>query len=513
MSQVLKYLCCFLFTVFLFSCNQEESAKTVTNEELSQIKNDLDLSKFSSVNITSNIEVNWKNSSKITNSGFTIYEIQANEKSVSSLQSNFLQNQLKYQIIQIEADEKLYSYFVEIYSNKESDIYPESIAKLGNFTGTLNTFSLKGENLGSVAVSNGQAKNISENTSLDVLTKAINSFSNNNNITKKIPLCDKTYTQTVYEDSDRFQVWTVGTTLITIKYLGTVRTTTTVLLPYPCDGSVDKEVLVLHRINQYTHIGGGSYTTNGVATAQRIEDNINGNALDPCTKAVLDKMKSLQQSDIASMINRFNPPASPFNINMSVGQIKDNDPAVWAQTTPVNGLYTNVNMVFSQDYINGVGNVNRPTDLSIATTMAHEIIHAYLISLLEEDKNCGTQGICDFPTVYDAYVEYTISKDKNNTLLARAHHELIANNYVYSIAATIQEFHTGKTVNSGFPYQVYLDIAWGGLQGTYIFNETYPNDPTHKNYKDRERILGRINAEKFGSEYGIYAPLGTPCKK
>jgi hypothetical protein len=511
MSQLLKYLFCFLFAVFLTSCNHEESVKIVSNEELNQIKNDLDLSKFSSVNITSNIEVNWKNSNKIKNEDFTIYEIQANEKSISSLQSDFLQNQLKYQIIQIEENEKLHSYFVEIYSNKESELYPETIANLSNFTGTLNTFSLKGENLGSVAVSNGQAKNISENTSLDVLTKAINSFSNNSNITKKIPLCDKTYTQTVYEDSDRFQVWTVGTTLITIKYLGTVRTVTTVLLPYPCDGSVDKEVLVLHRINQYTHVGGASYTTIGIATAQRIEDNINGNALDPCTKAVLDKMKNLQQSDIASMINRFNPPASPFNINMSVGQVTDQND--FAQTTKTKGSKTDVNMVFNQDYINGVGNINRPTDLSIATTMAHEIIHAYMISLLEEDKYCGTQGICDFPTVYDAYVKQIASKDKNSTLLVDAHHEVIANNYVYAIAATVQEFHTGQTINSGFPYQVYLDIAWGGLTNTYIFDKIYPNDPNHKNFKDRERILARIIAEKNGSQYGIISPLGTPCKK
>jgi hypothetical protein len=514
MNQILKYICCFLFTVFLLSCNNEESVTKATNEELNQIKKDLDFSKFSSLNITSNIEVNWKDTYKITNAGFTIYETQANEKSVSSLQSDFLQSQLKYEIILIEIDEKRYSYFVEIYSNKDSEIFPETITKLSNFTGTLNTFSLKGENLGSVAVINGQAKNISENSNLDILTNAISSFSKNNTITKKIPLCDKTYSQTVYQDADRFEVWTVGTTLITIKYVGTVRTSSTVLLPYPCDGSVDKDVLVLHRINQYTHIGAGSYNTNtAIAAAQRIEDNINGYALDPCTKTILDKLKSLQQSDIASMINRFNPPTSPFNITMSVGQVKDNNPNNWAQTSAVDGQYRNIKMVFNQDYINGKDNPNRPTDLSIATTMAHEIIHAYLISLLEEDKHCGTQGICDFPTVYDAYVQQKITNDKSGTLLANAHHEVIANNYVYAIAATIQEFHTGQTVNSGFPNQVYLDMAWGGLRDTEVFNKNYPNDPTHKNYKDRERILARINTEKFGSQYGITSPLGTPCKK
>jgi hypothetical protein len=504
----------FLFTVFLFSCNHEEYGKTVTNEELNQINNDLDLSKFSNVNIAANIEVNWKNTNKITNQGFAIYETQVNEKTISSLQSNFLQDQLKYKLIQIEADEKLYSYFVEIYSSKNSEIYPETITKLGNFTGTLNTYSLKGENLGSVAVTNGLAKNISESTGLDVLTKAINSFANNSALTEKIPLCDKTYSQTVYQDADRFEVWSVGTSIITIKYVGTVRIKSTILLPYPCDGPVDRDVLVLHRINQYYNVGAGKYTTStGVGAAQRIESNINGNALDPCTKAVLDKMKILKQSDIASMINRFNPAKSAFNINMSTGMVKDNNPNTWAETKAVGGVYTDINMVFNQDYINGKDNQNKPTDLSVATTMAHEIIHAYVISLLQEDKTCGTSGICDFPSIYDAYVQQKITNDKSGTLLPDAHHELIANNYVYAIAATIQEFHTGQTVNSGFPSQVYLDMAWGGLDKTSIFNKIYPNDPTHNNYKDRERILARINAERLGSQYGITSPLGTPCKK
>lgn len=156
-------------------------------------------------------------------------------------------------------------------------------------------------------------------------------------------------------------------------------------------------------------------------------------------------------------------------------------------------------------------NANRPTDLSVATTMSHEIIHAYLISLLEENKSCGASGICDFPTIYDAYVQQQITKDKE--LSVNENHELIAKNYVNAIASAIQEFHTGKSVDSGFPSQVYLDMAWGGLTGTYIFDKNYPNDPNHKNYKDRERILARINTEKLGSEYGVNLPVGTPCKK
>ncbi|WP_166920595.1 hypothetical protein [Flavobacterium poyangense] len=158
----------------------------------------------------------------------------------------------------------------------------------------------------------------------------------------------------------------------------------------------------------------------------------------------------------------------------------------------------------------GNGNPNPPTDLSVATTMAHEIVHAYLISLLNDNLICGTSEICDFPTVYEAYVQHQITKDK--TILPAAHHELIADKYVNTIASTIQEFHTGISVDSGFPNQVYLDMAWGGLLRTEIFNKNYPNNPTHKNFKDRERILRRITAERNGSEYGIISPLGTSCK-
>lgn len=242
-----------------------------------------------------------------------------------------------------------------------------------------------------------------------------------------------------------------------------------------------------------------------------IEDQIIDTELDPCTKDILNKLKNLEGGDIAKMIERFSPTGSIFTINMSTGQVtKPND---LAQTKKVNGSNTDISMVFNEDYINGKNNINPPTDLSVATTMAHEVIHAYLISLLEENKSCGALAICDFPTIYDAYVQQQIEKDKIKAIFPDAHHELIASHYVNAIASTIGEFHTGEPVTSGYPRQVYLDMAWGGLTGTYAFNKTYPNDPNDKNYKQRERIFNRINTEKLGSQYGVNFPVGTPCKK
>jgi hypothetical protein len=58
-------------------------------------------------------------------------------------------------------------------------------------------------------------------------------------------------------------------------------------------------------------------------------------------------------------------------------------------------------------------------------------------------------------------------------------HEIIANKFVNIIASTVQEFHTGESINSGYPMQAYLDLAWAGLVGTSIY-KNYPNDQNHK---------------------------------
>jgi hypothetical protein len=235
----------------------------------------LSLTKFSNVNIAENVEVNWQSVNETKKNNFTISEVAASEKHVSTIQSVFLQNHLKYEIIQIENAGQLKSYFLEIYSNKESIAY-RTITDLNNYSGTFNVFELNGENLGSVAVFNGKAKDISKDGSLAFLAQTINSFSVNSGATNKIPLCDNTYTQVVHQYNDRYEVWTVGTTIITIKYVGTTHTTITTVLPYPCDGVVDREALIIQRIGTYSYKNGS-----GAGSASTILINIEGEKVDP----------------------------------------------------------------------------------------------------------------------------------------------------------------------------------------------------------------------------------------
>jgi hypothetical protein len=119
MKRILKCLF-FLVALFLLSCSNEEQDRNTEKESLNQVKNNLDLSEFSNINISYNVEVNWENIKRTTKEGFKIIEISAHEKTTSTLKSDFLQEHLKYQIIQIENAGELNSCLVEIYSNKES---------------------------------------------------------------------------------------------------------------------------------------------------------------------------------------------------------------------------------------------------------------------------------------------------------------------------------------------------------------------------------------------------------
>jgi hypothetical protein len=266
--------------------------------------------------------------------------------------------------------------------------------------------------------------------------------------------------------------------------------------------------------NPYGTGGGGSGSTStgnqqSDYNAQKIEENINDDKLDPCTKNVVEKLKNLSNvGDIAAMLKRFSAAGSIFNINMTLGKMEKSRDLAETRKTP--GSSTDINIVLNEDYIKGVAYPNPPTDLSVAHTIVHEIIHAYLTSLLTQHIACGSSDICDFPVVYDAYVQQQITKYQTPV---DPQHVETSEKYINAIACTLQEFNTGQTVTSGFPSQAYIDLAWGGLTDTYVFNKTFPNDSSHKNYADRQRIINRTNSEKLGNVAGQSSPLGTPCKK
>lgn len=80
--------------------------------------------------------------------------------------------------------------------------------------------------------------------------------------------------------------------------------------------------------------------------------------------------------------------------------------------------------------------------------------------------------------------------------------------YVDAIASALEEYQWNDT---GIPStladkQVFLDMAWSGLQGTDVYNKK-----SQEGIIDNTRITARIGAEQNGVySQGQYA-IGKPC--
>lgn len=247
-------------------------------------------------------------------------------------------------------------------------------------------------------------------------------------------------------------------------------------------------------------IGGGS--SGGSANWNRVEQ-IKDNNLDPCGKSALEKLKNLKQNDITKMLQRFGGPISPYDVTMQKGPVLGG-PSVFGQTIKLSD--NNYQITINQDYLNGVIDSepnSPPTDLSVATTLIHEIIHAYFLSIIDQQKSTGNSSLSDFPTLFEAYVRSTNPGSPSNDM-ADAHHAEIANRYVDIMASALQEFNTGTPVASGAAQQMYKDLAWGSLQGTPIYNAKL-------SAADKDRIAQRKTVEARNKSRGNQNPQGKPC--
>jgi hypothetical protein len=270
---------------------------------------------------------------------------------------------------------------------------------------------------------------------------------------------------------------------------------------YPCESQYSNDEIHIPYIRK-------SYKTINYEISDVLEEKIDYTLLDTCPKAIMDKLKNAANNDIKVIYEKLGV-GDVYAITMTTGTMKDVNNI--AET--IKNSKNSYNITISSNYLNGVrswGTDSPPTDLSIATTITHEIIHAYLLSVVDGYNVDSTNENTPFPALYDAYEKKKTTAGSQADVYAQ--HEIIANKFVNIIASTVQEFHTGESINSGYPMQAYLDLAWAGLVGTSIYKRNYPNDQNHKNYAARGRIENRIVAETYNSSRGDQNPLGKPCK-
>ncbi len=233
-----------------------------------------------------------------------------------------------------------------------------------------------------------------------------------------------------------------------------------------------------------------------------IQKNIDATALPPCAQNIVNNIKNLTQNDFAKIIALLGGANSPYTVNIvpvPTSFFGLNPPL--ANTTisqlPNSTLFDYTINIDSQYLTSG-------TQLSIATTILHELIHAYFFSLVANQYVNSNPALNAFPQLWDYYV----TNSANMTPGGSPQHLVIAQSYRNILATAFQEFDTGVTLSNGqIPQQLYTDLAWGGLSGTPPYNSL--------SQSVKDRITAVNSAEETNTsqtENGVtHTPAGVPC--
>ena len=232
----------------------------------------------------------------------------------------------------------------------------------------------------------------------------------------------------------------------------------------------------------------------GLLRGNMIEDDIIDNNLEPCTKSILNDLKSLEQNDIARIIARFGSPSSKYDWEVKTG----------TPTNPINAAETDWNRDSNSDAIPfeyetkvKLSYINQATEISIVRTILHEMLHTYILSLVDDSTiPPGSIDIYNFPLLWNALVDNTYNNNPN--LL---HHEIISRHFIDPIKDALKEWDEGRQ-----PDQYYDDLAWGALEETSSFNNLFPVGSS-----DRDRILDTNRAEDTNSNQNGINPKGSSC--
>jgi hypothetical protein len=116
------------------------------------------------------------------------------------------------------------------------------------------------------------------------------------------------------------------------------------------------------------------------------------------------------------------------------------------------------------------------TNLSIARTIIHEMVHAYLSLYFRHEQ---VEAIKDYPSMYSAW------RIKRYPDCNRIQHDEIEKTFLSDIAAALKEY--GEKTNVDANDVTYSDLAWGGLnvQNTRLLTA-----------KEKRRIQNRIAKEQ-----------------
>ena len=170
---------------------------------------------------------------------------------------------------------------------------------------------------------------------------------------------------------------------------------------------------------------------------------------------ILNKVHALQLGKVGALVAQFDT-SKNWNWILAEGSLPENTNAVTQLSTE--GAYTIIDM----------DKLKYATDLSLARTIIHEMVHAHLLlSFIYKNVNASVE----YPGIVRAWAA-TPTPDYN-----AIQHQEMAESFVDDIALALKEYNYYE--NRFTDNSVYIDLAWGGLD--------FENNVSLNDY-DRKRI-------------------------
>ena len=226
-----------------------------------------------------------------------------------------------------------------------------------------------------------------------------------------------------------------------------------------------------------------------------IEDEIVDANLDDCSKGILGELKTLQSTDIAEVIKRFGDLNAPYD-----WEIKTETPTNPNHAAETNWVLDSNGQGTPYDYLTVIDPVykNQATKTAIARTILHEMLHAYILSHIDDVQSENTSDFIEFRELWKM-IQKDLTGFNNNP--EPVHHEFMANKFIPPLKDALKEWDNSSQSN-----QYYEDLAWGALIKTDTFDNLHPSGSTSRN-----RIINTNAAEDTNSVQGSISPKGSPC--
>ena len=199
-------------------------------------------------------------------------------------------------------------------------------------------------------------------------------------------------------------------------------------------------------------------------------------------KQILAGITTLKAGKIGAIVNIFLGNVTTWSWVITEGPLQKN---VNGSTQLTSGV-----AVTTLDY----SKLKNATNLYVARTMIHEMLHAYLTLYFQYNT---IEANKEYPEVVTAW-QASKKPDYN-----KIQHAEIERNFVEDIAESLNEF--GQKIGLiSIDKSVYNDLAWGGLdfENDALLTET-----------DKQRIQNRVSAEHFSTAFDTQSPVGIRLVK